>query len=238
VTDRTLPNGVEVRYYSHPVSENGLTDEAIGYRQETALAAAADAIGQLEALIGPYPNPTYSIVDVGPTMPGGLEFPGLIYINPAYSQLDRLIYHETAHQWLYAIIGNRTLVDGWIDEGGAEFFERGLPTGFSEVPSRPSGGYVYWLDSAAEELPDDPARNWYYSIYEQGARFYYDVRASMGDDAFWRAFRDIYARYANDIVTPVGMLSTFQEHSTSDLRPLFDTYFRYPWVRELSGPGW
>ncbi|HYI16657.1 MAG TPA: hypothetical protein VEX37_14765 [Thermomicrobiales bacterium] len=238
VSERTLPGGQTLRYYSHVVSEAGLTDEAIGYRQEVSFTAAIDAVSQLEALIGPYPYPTYSIVDVGPTMPGGLEFPGLIYINPAYSQLDRLVYHETAHQWLYAIIGNRTLDDGWIDEGGAEFFERGLPTGFTELPPLPSSGYQYWLDSAAWELPDDASRQWYYSIYEQGAHFYYDVRSTMGDDAFWRAFRDIYARYAHDLVTPVEMLATFQEHSTTDLRPLFDSYFRYEWVWELSGPGW
>ncbi len=238
VSEWTLSNGTTLLYYSDAVSEQGLTDEAIGYRQETIFAAAEDSMDQLERLIGPYPYPTYSIVDVGPSMPGGLEFPGLIYINPAYSELGRLIYHETAHQWLYAIIGNRTLTDGWIDEGGAEFFERGLPTLFTEVPALPSGGYAYWLDASSEELPDDGSRNWYYSIYEQGARFYYDVRATMGDDSFWRAFRDIYARYAFDVVTPVEMLSTFQEHSTTDLRPLFDSYFRYSWVWELNGPGW
>ena len=238
VTERTLPSGAALRYYSHPSSEAGLSDEAIGYRQEISFAAAIDAVSQLESLIGPYPYPAYSIVDVGPTMPGGLEFPGLIYINPAYSQLERLVYHETAHQWIYAVIGNRTLDDGWIDEGAAEFFERGLPSGFTELPPSPANGYTYWLDSSAAELPDDASRSWYYSIYEQGAHFYYDVRATMGDDAFWRAFRNIYARYAHDIVTPSEMLATFQEHSTTDLRPLFDAYFRYAWVWELSGPGW
>ncbi|MDQ3547232.1 MAG: hypothetical protein M3439_00290, partial [Chloroflexota bacterium] len=136
------------------------------------------------------------------------------------------------------VIGNRTLDDGWIDEGAAEFFERGLPTGFTELPPLPVGGYTYWLDSSAGELPDDASRSWYYSIYEQGAHFYYDVRATMEDDAFWRAFRNIYARYAHDIVTPSEMLATFQEHSSTDLRPLFDAYFRYAWVWELSGPGW
>jgi hypothetical protein len=238
VSERTLPNGALMRYYSHVSSEVGLTDEAIGYRQEVSFAAASDAISQLEALIGPYPYPVYAIVDVGPTMPGGLEFPGLIYINPAYSDLARLVYHETAHQWLYAIIGNRTLDDGWIDEGGAEFFERGLPTGFSERPPFPAGGYAYWLDSAAWELPDDANRHWYFSIYEQGAHFYYDVRDQMGDAAFWNAFRAIYARYAFDVVTPAEMLATFQEYSTTDLRSLFDDYFRYGWVWELGGPGW
>jgi hypothetical protein len=225
--------GLQVRYYAHPSTEGGLTDEALGFRQEKILAATFDSIRKLNGLVGSYPYSSYTIVDVGPNMPGGLEFPGLIYINGAYSPLDRLIYHETAHQWLYGIIGNRTLADGWIDEGGAEFFERGLPTGFTEVPQVPARGYDYWLDSSSDELPLDPSRQWYYSIYEQGARFYYEVMWSMGDDAFWRAFRDIYDRYAFEIASPYQVLSTFQSHSPTDLRPLYDEYFRYPWVWDL-----
>jgi len=229
--------GVALRYFAHPSSEAGLSDEALGYRLDVIMDAAEDSNAQLGSLVGPYPYASYTIVDVGPNMPGGLEFPGLIYINGAYAPLDGLIYHETAHQWLYGIIGNRTVTDGWIDEGGAEFFERGLPSGFTDLPSPPAGGYQYWLDSSSDELPLDPSRQWYYSIYEQGARFYYAMKATMGDDAFWRAFRDIYHRYAFEIATPYQMLSAFQSHSATDLRPLYDEYFRYPWVWDVLPAG-
>jgi hypothetical protein len=219
-------SGVALELYTSGVDE--------GTRQ-SILAWAADAIDQLSALIGPYPYATFQIADAGPTMPGGIEFPNLIYINPAYIPLDRLIYHETAHQWMYGIIGNRTLQDGWIDEGGAEFFERGLPTGFSEVPPLPPGGYAYWLDTGYEDLPDDPNRNWYYSIYEQGARFYNEVKTTMGDDAFWAAMHDLYAIYAFGIATAWDVLSTWQRHSSTDLRPLYHEYFRYDWIDTLPG---
>ena len=217
-------NGVALELYTSGVSE--------GTRQ-SILAVAADALDQLSNLIGPYPYTTFRIADAGPTMPGGIEFPGLIYINPAYVQLDRLIYHEVAHQWLYAIIGTRTLQDGWIDEGGAEFFERGLPTNFTETPPLPASGYAYWLDTGYEDLPDDPNRNWYFSIYEQGARFYAEVKATMGDDAFWTAMQDIYANHAFGIATAWDVLSTWQRHSPTDLRPLYRTYFRYDWIDAL-----
>jgi aminopeptidase N len=170
-------------------------------------------------------------------MPGGVEFPNMIYINPAYPELDRLIYHETAHQWLYGIIGNRTLLDGWIDEGGAEFFERGLPTGFTEVPDIPDGGYLFPLDSTWQELYADPRRAWYYAIYEQGARFYDAVLAAMGPDAFWAAMHEVYDTFAFGVVTPWDMLSIWQRHSASDLRPLFHDTFRYDWIDQLPAPG-
>lgn len=228
IDDGQSGSGVALELYTSGVDE--------GTRQ-SILAWTADAIDRLSELIGPYPYTTFRIADAGPTMPGGIEFPSLIYINPAYSQLERLIYHEVAHQWLYAIIGTRTLQDGWIDEGGAEFFERGLSTGFSEVPPLPDGGYALWLDTGYEDLPDDPARNWYYSIYEQGARFYYDVMATMGDEPFWAAFRDIYANHAFGIATAWDVLNTWQRHSPTDLRPLYHEYFRYDWIDTLPGHG-
>ncbi|MCO5177552.1 MAG: hypothetical protein M9890_11385 [Thermomicrobiales bacterium] len=229
VQERTLSDGTFVRYYSHPSSPGGAAS--------VAFDAAEETVSLMNGLVGPYPYPTLSIVDVGPRMPGGLEFPSLIYINGAYAPLDRLVVHEIAHQWMYAIIGNRTLVDGWIDEGAAEFFERGLLTGFTEVPSPPDGGYQFWLDADARELAAADGRQWYYSIYEQGARFYYQVAWQMGWDAFWDAWRDLYQRHAFDVVTPVEMLSIFQSHSPTDLRPLYDDYFRYPWIWDLLPAG-
>jgi hypothetical protein len=59
----------------------------------------------------------------------------------------------------------------------------------------------------------------------------------MGRDAFWRAFQELYADYAFDVLTAFDVLATFQQNSSVDLRPLYDDYFRYPWVWELYGPG-
>lgn len=224
------------------VSEAGVTIElyAIDTPSETRAAVlgwAADAIDQLSALVGPYPYASFRIADAGPSMPGGVEFPGMVYYNPNYYQLDRLIYHEVAHQWLYGIIGTRTLLDGWIDEGGAEFFERGLPTGFTETPEVPPSGYQYPLDASYDELAADASRQWYFSIYEQGARFYYAVAGTMGWDAFWSAMRDLYADNAFGIATAWDVLETWQRHSSVDLRPLYSETFRYDWIDRLPEPG-
>lgn len=223
----TSAGGVTIELY---------TVDASARARQTILATAADALDQLSALIGPYPYATFRIADAGPSMPGGVEFPMLIYINPAYSPLDRLIYHETAHQWLYGIIGNRTLLDGWIDEGGAEFFERGLPTGFTEAPEIPAEGYRYPIDATAFEM-SGVDRQWYYSIYEQGARFWYAVAWQIGWEFFWAAMRDVYVEHAFGIITPWELLSTWQRYSVTDLRPLFHDTFRYTWIDQIPPPG-
>lgn len=226
--ETTTPSGVRIEYYWRPGQTVDVTEQV--------LATTTDAVEQLTALLGPYPWPTLRVADAGPSMPGGIEFANMFWINPAYPQLDRLIYHEAAHMWFYGIIGTRTLVEGWVDEGAAEFFERGLPTNFTEVPPAPAGGYCCPLDSTWEDLPQE-GRAYYFAVYEQGARFYYDVLWTMGWDPFWAAMQEIYADHRFEIVTAYDLLATWQRHSEIDLRPLYDEYFRYAWIDDLPGPG-
>ena len=231
VSTATSVTGVAIEYYWRPSADTG------EQRRQNILNWTADAVDQLAGLIGPYPYGTLRIVDAGPNMPAGVEFTMLIYINPAYAQLDRLIYHEVAHEWFYAIIGTRTLIDGWVDEGGAEFFERGLPTGFSEVPPVPEGGFQYPLDAHYLEFQGDSRNAPFFAIYDQGARLYYDVLEQMGWESFRAAMRDMYARYSFEIITAYDLLALWQLHSDVDLRPTFNQYFRYEWIDSLPDPG-
>jgi hypothetical protein len=224
----TSASGVNVEYYWRAGE--------VPDRRAEVLEWTVYAVDRLSELIGPYPYPSLRIADAGPNMPAGIEFANVIYVQVNYAALDRLIYHEVAHQWLYGIIGTRTLLDGWIDEGGAEFFERGLGTDFTEVPPVPEGGFLWPLDSTWLEIPY-VWPDWYYAIYEQGGRLYYDVLAALGWDAFWAAMRELYEQYAFEIVTAWDLLHIWQAHSPVDLRPLFDQYFRYPWIGQLPEPG-
>ncbi|MBA2454322.1 MAG: hypothetical protein H0V47_14220 [Chloroflexia bacterium] len=229
--------GVAVEYYWRSAADGGLSAEAAEQRRQNVLFWTADAVDRLSALLGPYPYSTLRIVDAGPAQPAGIEFAMLIYIAPNYPSLDRLIYHEVAHQWLYAIIGTRTQIDGWVDEGGAEFFERGLPTDFAEVPPVPAEGYLFPLDAHQDEIEGAGRNQGYFSIYEQGARFYYDVMSLMGWDAFWAAMTDFYERFRFEIATAYDLLALWQRHSDVDLRPLYRETFRYEWIDNLADPG-
>lgn len=229
--------GVEIEYYWRAAADAGLSAEAADQRRQDVLFWTADAVDRLAGLLGPYPYSTLRIVDAGPAQPAGIEFAMLIYINPNYPSLDRLIYHEVAHQWMYAILGTRTQIDGWVDEGAAEFFERGLPTDFAEVPPVPPGGFQYPLDAHQDEIEGAPRDTGYFAIYEQGARFYYDVMNLMGWDAFWAAMADFYEQFRFEIATAYDLLALWQRHSDVDLRPLYRETFRYEWVDNLPDPG-
>ncbi len=221
-------NGVTIRLLSDPSTTSG--------QRSTELAAAKRTIETLSSLIGPYPYPIFSMANAGPSLPGGIEFPMLIDLNPNIGSTSRLVYHETAHQWLYGIIGTRPQQDIWIDEGGAQFLEGYLDSG-SPLPTVPDGGYGFPLDSSDNELPQGSGIPGYQSIYEQGQRFYNAAMDKMGEDAFWGAMQQLYQNFKYGVVTPWDVLITWQEHSAVDLRPLFDATFRYDWIDQLPAPG-
>ncbi len=221
-------NGVTIRLLSNPTTTSK--------QRSTELAAARTTIETLSSLIGPYPYPVFSMANAGPSLPGGIEFPMFIDLNPNIGSTSRLVYHETAHQWLYGIIGTRPQQDIWIDEGGAQFLEGYLDSG-TPLPTVPNGGYGFPLDSNDDELPQGSGIPGYQSIYEQGQRFYNAVMDTMGEDAFWGAMQQLYQDFEYGVVTPWDVLVTWQEHSAVDLRPLFKATFRYAWIDRLPEPG-
>jgi hypothetical protein len=158
----------------------------------------------------------------------------LVTVNLALPSLNNLVYHEVAHEWLYGIIGTRTQQDPWIDEGGATFLADYL--GQTLAPDPPGAAtFTYRLNSSVWDVPPVGfQRNATAAIYTQGGAFYTRVMRAMGEDAFWRACRDIYGEYRFGIVAPRDLLTAWQRASPVDLRPLYHEYFDYPWIDELA----
>ena len=70
------------------------------------LDAAANAFAALRSRLGPYPHPTFNVVQSAGGY--GMESPAMIWIptGQASANLRYLVTHETAHQWFYGIVGN------------------------------------------------------------------------------------------------------------------------------------
>lgn len=206
-------------------------------KRTEALDAAVLTIDRLTDLIGPYPYPVFRMAHAGSSLPGGIEFPMLVMLNMDVGRLDRLVYHETAHQWFYGLIGTRPQQDPWIDEGGAQFLEGGIASGFSTSTAPPAGGYRFPLDSSDAELPTGAGIPGFEAIYLQGQAFYQTVLRTMGEEPFWDALRELYQSNRYEIVVPWELLSLWQKHSQVDLRPLYRQTFRYAWIDDLPPPG-
>ncbi|HET8627708.1 MAG TPA: hypothetical protein VFL91_09830 [Thermomicrobiales bacterium] len=215
-------NGVAVEVYYSPRS---FPDAATAERQaRAALDAGAAAIARLSALIGPYPYPIFRIADGGAGLGGGIEFPMLVSVNLNGSGVAPLVYHETAHQWLYGILGTRTQQDPWIDEGGASFLAAYLGGTLPATPPGPER-FRYPLDIAVWQVPAGGSQAAaYQAIYDQGEAFYQRVRLAMGDDNFWAALQALYRDDRYGIITPRDLLAHWQAHSPVDLTPIFREY--------------
>ena len=119
IVESTLINGVNVSTYYLPKSQLVWQTEAL-YYGEQALTLFNDTFGE-------YPYPTFNIVEEY-TYFGGMEYPCQVYITEEIDDwgpdlenqqfwLEKIIVHETGHQWWYNLVGNDEVDWGFLDEG-------------------------------------------------------------------------------------------------------------------------
>jgi hypothetical protein len=173
------------------------------------LDAAADAFAALQARLGPFPYPTFKVVQSAGGY--GMESPRLIWIptGVAASNLRYLAAHETAHQWFYGLVGNDQAFEPFVDEAAADFAARsilGLRRG-----SRCSTGR---LDLRIYQYS---ASCYYERIYIQGGNLLDDARRRMGSTAFWAALRGYVSANRNRIVPTSTLLEALDAATPLDL---------------------
>lgn len=191
------------------------------YKKETAtledwqniLPDVARIFQWMEARVGPYPYPSYSLVQGGS---GGTEYPMLSMIlgkRPVNKGLSKgypiitLAIHEIMHNWWYAAVANDETRNAWLDEGFALFFQYEYLDELNQKKDRQSirTSYDYLIPpmriGALEPMttPSDYYdANWSYdaSVYHKGAVFLNQLRYIVGDESFWKGMRDYYKRWS------------------------------------------
>lgn len=166
----------------------------------------------MEAKVGPYPYPVYSLVQGGS---GGTEYPMLSMIlgrRPLTKGLSKgypviiLAVHEIMHNWWYAVVANDETRNAWLDEGFALFFQDEYMDELNKGKEKAvRASYEYLLApmriNAMEPMttPSDYyAANWSYdaSVYHKGAVFLNQLRYIVGEGSFWKGMRNYYSRWA------------------------------------------
>lgn len=203
-------------------------------RPQRMLDDAVRSIEQMSAWVGPYAYPIYRVVDAGPTMPGGIEFPMLSMVGSRLRNVDVLVAHETAHQWFFGMIGTHPQTEPWIDEGAASFFERAIYDGIDVSVSL---SRTLPCDVSAGVWDGLSDRDLVTCVYDGGRKLYADLRDAMGTDSFLAALHDLFVTNRYGIVTARDVLTTFQRHSPHDLRPAAHRYLSYDWIDALPPPG-
>jgi aminopeptidase N len=154
------------------------------------------AVTTLEARLGPYP-----LTSLGGIVPGvdpwwgGMETLGRPVYLPRLVGQDSVIYHELAHMW----VGDTVTLDRWQDiflnealASYAEWLASAAAAGttpqayFDELYKKSDRINHFW----DQKLSDPGQRDLFTRVYDRGPMAVHALRVRMGDEAFFRFFRD------------------------------------------------
>jgi hypothetical protein len=116
------------------------------------------------------------------------------------------------------VVGNNQITEPWLDESFAEFSSRLFES---------EGGHCS-EHSVASSTADfsgwSGCDGYVQAVYEKGATFLEELRRAMGDEAFFRAMREIVDTYRFGIATTDGVLAIFEANAGQQLDAIYDEY--------------
>lgn len=213
LTTRSV-DGTELRVYTETVSGGATAD------------LAAEALIGLSEAFGDYPWPDLVLAEVGSGGGFSMEYPRMIHLTRDKVADPYVVYHEVAHQWFYAQVGNDQQREPWLDEAFADFSARMLlGIGENQCSTRPVNSEVFDWPAAATTGGDwTSCDGYFHAVFYRGTEFLTAVRTAMGDEDFFAAMREWVARRQFGVATGAGLLRHLLNQTDADLRPIFDAY--------------
>lgn len=128
----------DIKTYKYEyVSKNGRRIQINSYllerdedNKKRFTTAVKNALEYLEDNVGEYPYDNFTLIGIKSSNKniGGMEYPALItYNSPLFASEDtqlpeKIIIHETCHQYFYGLLASNEVTEAWLDEGFAEYF--------------------------------------------------------------------------------------------------------------------
>jgi hypothetical protein len=207
----------------HADRTDGRVPLALWYRRGAAVDAAAHLainarhLAAFEALLGPYPFARYAVVLL-PGFPGGMENATITFNSEASGQgviSETLNAHELAHQWFGDWVTMRDYRDVWIKEGMATLLaaEAGRP-GRDTAGAGRLFGASFGFERGDAIVDDELSGLDRYTSgpYERSAWMLTQVRARIGEAAFWSTLRGVLAAHALGTVDGEAFVRAFAPH--------------------------
>ena len=195
---------------------------------EGALIASKQAIEVFSERFGPYPHRSLSLV-VADFM-DSMEYSAL-YFNSRYfydqfdgspqNYLTFVSVHETAHQWWFEQVANDQALEPWLDESLSTyseliFYETKYP---DLVPWWWSYRINFFEPSGDIDIPvyqGQNDENYKRIVYFNGTHFLRDLRARIGDEAFYAFLKDYYIQNKGGIASKDDFFTTLDAHTDVD----------------------
>lgn len=199
-----------------------VTVRGFAFAQEDAEELAelgARAVEVFTGLFGPMARREL-LLCAGDFFVGGMETPGLVLLDEGLLSdelLEYVVAHETAHQWWYADVGSDQVQSPWQDEALTEY---STLLYFEATQGRNAMQHMYasLLRPALERADaqgvrlDAPLSAFHSSalydavVYKKGAAMFHDVRALLGNEAFFRALKKYHREYTGRVAPPEALL--------------------------------
>ena len=211
-------NGVAVRVHAETV--DGVVTAQL----------AVEALRGMEDRFGEYPWPDLVLAEVGSAGGFSMEYPRQIHLTRDKVIDTYVIYHEVAHQWFYAQLGNDQQAEPWVDEAWADFSARLLMgIGENACGTRPVDSPVFeWQADAVTGGDWTSCDGYFHSVFYRGTEFLTAVRTAMGDGEFFDAMRAWVDEHRHGFVTGRELLWHLQRSTDADLRSTYDAYLADP----------
>ncbi|MCU0865800.1 MAG: M1 family metallopeptidase [Planctomycetes bacterium] len=197
---------------------------------------ARHTIEFMSAHLHPYPWPHMTACEgiIG----GGMEYPMMTICGgrrPA-----GVIAHELIHMWFPMLLGSNEKRYAWQDEGFTTFWTTLCRDDFTKQQNGPRGDVLEYAGTVArggdvvcmrhaDAYGDD---NFGFGAYTKPAAMLHQLRALLGDETFFTAFRRYAADWAWKHPYPYDFFHSFQDVAKQDLMPYFRTWLFEAWQLE------
>ncbi|MFO1029853.1 MAG: M1 family metallopeptidase [Planctomycetota bacterium] len=197
---------------------------------------ARHTIEYMSVQLHPYPWPHMTCCEgiIG----GGMEYPMMTIVGGR--QPAETIVHELIHMWFPMLLGSNEKRYAWQDEGLTSFWTTLCYDALQKRSSGAkqdvmmyaanvrSGGDTVCMRHADTYGQDDFG----FASYTKPAAVFHQLRALLGDDVFFAAFRRYAADWAMKHPYPYDLFRTFADVAGQDLEPYFRTWLFEAWRLE------
>ncbi len=225
-------------FRSIPVSVYYLPRDA-GNWTLTAMDITLYSLDLFSDLYGEYPYTSFSVATTFGFY-GGMDWPGIVWIQSGYRWFETGIAHEVAHQWFYAVVGNDQIDEGFLDEGIVcychwyyfenrynymGFFEEHLyrTAETSNETRYPAGLVINRSINYILENDIDGSHYWE-AAYHKAPSVLHLLRTYIGDANFFDALERFYTQYSFQIATFNDLIDCFNYY--------IDINWFLPWFNE------
>ncbi|HTK48299.1 MAG TPA: M1 family metallopeptidase [Gemmatimonadaceae bacterium] len=215
-----------------------------------AFSSAPSILEYFESLVAPFPYEKLAHFQSS-TRFGGMEnATAIFYLGRLFSEQavsDRIIAHETAHQWFGDAVTEREWAHLWLSEGLADYFEalwtRHAHGDSAFTATMRKARATILEDSVVAVRPViDTAQTDYLELlnansYQKGSYVAYLLHRELGDSAFFGGLRAYYTAHRDGTALTDDLRRELERSSGRSLATFFAQWLRRPGVAEPS-IGW